>query len=229
MSGRHLRNLSCEDVEELAPELGLGVLVGLERAEALAHADRCTSCRVLIEDMAELGDSLLELGPEVEPPPGYEARLFARHKSLAEPSARRGLWAVVAAAAAAVVVVIGVSVGLNVQGQSGFHVTRPSAVAALGGRALSVAALQQQGHEVGQVFIYQGRPSWVFMTVESNGPPRKLTCEVETKSGQVAVLGSFTVSNGYKSWGSTVRFDPGTLSGVRLVDAQDKVMARANL
>jgi hypothetical protein len=229
MSGSPMRVLSCQDVEELAPELGLGVLVGLERAEALAHADTCTSCRALIEDMAELGDSLLELGPEVDPPAGYESRLFARHRPLAERSARRRRWPVVATAAAVVTAVVGVGAGLSLEGQSGFQVTHPSAVSALGGRVLSVAALHQQSRQVGQVFLYAGRPSWLFMTVESDGPPRKLTCEVVTKDGRTIVLGSFTVSNGYRSWGSTVAFDPSTVTDVRLVDAQNAIVATANL
>lgn len=228
-----MRAFSCTQVEELAPELGLGVLTGIDRAKALAHLEACPSCQALVEDMAEMGDSLLGLGPEVDPPPGFESRLLARREVKPQRSIQRRKWPALvgAAAAAAAMAVAGIGVGVGIGTRRGpdSQVTHPSVVSALGGRELSAAVLRHQGHKVGQVFVYAGRPSWVFMTVESDGIPRQVTCELQMKGGQTIVIGTFVISNGYGSWGSTVKVDPKRIQGVRLVDAHARTLATASV
>ncbi|MGH9064070.1 MAG: hypothetical protein ACRDZQ_02860 [Acidimicrobiales bacterium] len=230
MSGdERMRPLTCTEVQELAPELGLGVVVGIERAGALAHLETCASCRALVEDMAEVGDSLLGLGPEIEPPAGFEGRLLARRGPAPRPSSRWWRWPALVAAVAVVAAGVGTGVGLGVQGQPALRVEHPAVVSAIGGREISVAVLRHGAQEVGQVFVYSGQPSWVFMTVEADGPPHRVTCELETKGGGTVVLGSFTVSTGYRSWGSTVALDPGLIRGIRLVGTRAETLATATL
>jgi hypothetical protein len=61
----------------MAAEVALEILSGAERADALGHMEHCVSCRVLVEGLAQTGDSLLLLAPEAEPPMGFESRVAA--------------------------------------------------------------------------------------------------------------------------------------------------------
>lgn len=229
MSDGRTRALSCAEARELAPEVSLGVLGGIERANALAHLECCSSCRSLVDDMAKVGDSLLGLSPEIEPPAGFESRLLARRELTPRPLPNRPRWAALAAAVAVVVAGTGVGLGLTLGKQPSFRVPAPAVVSALGGRGLSVAVLRHNGQEVGQVFVYSGQPSWVFMTVEADGAARPVTCELETKGGKTVTLGTFTVSAGYRSWGSTVAINPDRIEGIRLLGAQSGTIAAARL
>lgn len=66
---------NCERLREVGPELALGVLPGRERAEAVAHLDRCADCREYVRQLTGVGDRLVGLLPDREPPPGFETRV----------------------------------------------------------------------------------------------------------------------------------------------------------
>ncbi len=226
--------LSCPEVAELAPEMGLDVLDGTTRAAVLAHLDGCAPCQALVDDMASVGDFLLTLAPPIDPPPGFQHRLLAATQPSPAPlRARRPRRTALAVAAVAAVVVAAVGIGVNVGGPShtsGFRVSSPGAVAALGGTQLTAAALTHAGRHTGQVFLYRGRPSWLFMTVDVDGPPQQLTCQLQTTGGATTTLGAFTVSDGYRSWGSTLNnIDPGDIHAVRLLDAGGHTVADATV
>ena len=219
--------LSCAAVQERAGEMGLGVLVGDERAAVLEHLEDCAACRGVVEDMAELGDSLLLLGPEAEPPAGFESRLLERRSAPARLGARRRrrLAVTLAGLAAALVVAAGTSLGLAFSGGSGFELRHPDAMAAGGGRFLDVAVLSEGATRVGEAFLYAGSPSWIFMTVDDGRWHGALTCEVRTRSGATVVLGTFSPSASYRSWGSTISLPAGQLRSVALLDARHQQVA----
>src|SRR6266700_2777443 len=73
-----LTKMSCEEFEEVAAELALGVLTGRERAAALEHLDRCETCRTSVRQLSMTGEELLGLLPAIEPPPGFETRVLDR-------------------------------------------------------------------------------------------------------------------------------------------------------
>ena len=222
MSGPgHLGRLSCAEVQDMAGELGLGVLVGIERAAVLEHLEDCGSCQAMVEDMAELGDSLLLLGPEAEPPAGFESRLLQRAHERGRVVAhrRRRLAVSLAGLGVAALGATGLAVGLAVSGGSGFHVVPSSALHQVGGRKMAVTVLSSHGVEVGQAFLYSGSPSWLFMTVDSDALHGMVTCEVQTTSGATVVLGTFEVAGAYHAWGSTITVAPDDIKTVRLVDA----------
>jgi hypothetical protein len=77
--------LTCDELRAMAAEVALGILSGAERADALAHMEHCVSCRVLVEGLAQTGDSLLLLAPQAEPPMGFESRVAARVAQDAHP------------------------------------------------------------------------------------------------------------------------------------------------
>ncbi|MEU1168323.1 zf-HC2 domain-containing protein, partial [Streptomyces sp. NPDC005921] len=62
----------CEKLREVGAELALGVLPGRERAEAVAHLDGCADCREYVRQLTGIGDRLIGLLPDAEPPPGFE-------------------------------------------------------------------------------------------------------------------------------------------------------------
>ena len=49
----------CPEVEALAAELALGIVLGSDRASALAHLGACASCRRLVETLTNVADPLL--------------------------------------------------------------------------------------------------------------------------------------------------------------------------
>src|SRR5690348_12114440 len=105
MSG-NISSLSCAEARELAPELALGILSGAERAEVLLHVNGCARCQAYVAELTEAADVIPQLGPEVEPPAGFEARVLRRLGEGERRTRRRWIAAVAAAAAAAIIVSI---------------------------------------------------------------------------------------------------------------------------
>ncbi|CAM5666310.1 hypothetical protein [Streptomyces canarius] len=78
---------NCEKLRQIGAELALGVLPGRERAEAVAHLDRCADCREYVRQLTLVGDRLAGLLPDREPPPGFETRVA---RGLAQPATAPG-------------------------------------------------------------------------------------------------------------------------------------------
>jgi hypothetical protein len=223
--GRRIGVLTCAEVQDLAGEMGLGVLTGVERAAVLVHLQTCEACQALVEDMAELADSLLLLGPQTEPPAGFETRLLRRSEGAVLRRSRhvRRRLAVLMASGMVLAAGVGVGIGIAVGGSTGL----PASVQAGGGRQLAVAILNGDGARVGQAFLYSGEPSWLFMTVDAESLPSWVSCEVRTAGGKVIHVGSFTVFGAYRSWGSTLGVQPDQVRAVMLLDAGRHTVATA--
>ncbi len=81
--------MECAGFAEVTAELALGILTGRERAEALAHLDRCVACREDVRRLMVTGEELLWLLPAGEPPSGFETRVLER-LGLAAPGSGSG-------------------------------------------------------------------------------------------------------------------------------------------
>src|SRR5512133_319632 len=104
--------MSCEQTREVAAELALGIADGEQRAQALRHVAECAECRRLVEELSAVGDELLLLAPDVDPPAGFESRALARIAPAPRPRRRRRtIFGAVAAAAAAAAVAVVVTLG----------------------------------------------------------------------------------------------------------------------
>jgi anti-sigma-K factor RskA len=160
----------------VAAELALGTLAGDERADAIAHLAGCVDCRVLVEQLSEVADSLLLLAPEADPPLGFETRVAAR---LGLGSARRWRRVALAAIAAAVIAAVLGVVGVRLADDDGGQPLRSGPLVTAAGR------------HVGQVFAYDGDQSWVFMTVETSGDGDGYMCVLELAGGRHQELGWF--------------------------------------
>jgi hypothetical protein len=102
----------------------------------------------------------------------------------------------------------------------------PAASSAAG--PLKSASLVSATHqEVGDVYVYSGTSSWVYMSIDMGSGNEVVTCEVVGENGQVSKVGSFQLADGYGSWGSPNPGNLGTLSGARLISADGTVLASA--
>lgn len=87
-------DMTCGELADVAAELALGVLTGRERAMAVAHLDRCDTCREDVRQLMATGEQLLELLPPAEPPAGFETRVLERLglSVSAQPEPRDGVY-----------------------------------------------------------------------------------------------------------------------------------------
>jgi anti-sigma factor RsiW len=114
--GDDVRERGCEQYADELAELALGVLTGRERARVLSHVESCPRCAEELEILSRTADSVLQAAPEMEPPLGFEVRLFERMGVTDVRPRRRRLrrsrWmpAVVGVAAVAVALGVGLSV-----------------------------------------------------------------------------------------------------------------------
>jgi hypothetical protein len=248
-----LNEMNCREFSDVAAELALGVLTGRERAAAIAHLDQCDACLENVRQLTLTGEGLLELLPTREPPAGFESRVMERI-GLATPAPapvpvpspgrvgrlfhlgqRRGSqppapasrqprqvgWTrrSLAAAAVAVAVVVG---GL---GGWGLAVGTSAPASA----TLSSATLQSASHQtVGKVFLYQGSPRWLYMSVDMPSGDGTVLCQVVGPDGHVTTVGSFRLADGHGYWGSPATGASGQLTGARLITTNGTVLATAS-
>ena len=240
-----LNEMNCREFQDVAAELALGVLTGRERAQAMAHLEHCEACRANVRQLTLTGEGLLGLLPAMEPPVGFETRVMDRI-GLAAPApvpARRFAWlphvglraaepgwlgpAAAAQPDAADVRRRGRRAGCRSgrPGRMGPARTapRPRARAPLHSAALESAAHQS----VGKIYLYQGRPQWLYMSVNMPSGQRTVICQVRDRDGHLTTVGSFRLTNGYGYWGSPAPGNPGSVMGARLVTASGTVLATA--
>ena len=243
-----LNEMNCREFSDVAAELALGVLTGRERAAAIAHLDHCDACRENVRQLTMTGEGLLELLPTVEPPAGFETRVMERI-GLATPApspAPRVSWAarlfpfgrkpvgqpapsqprpvgrtrrMLAVAAVALAVVAGGLGGWGLRNGTSSPASTP----------LNSAALLSASHQtVGKIFLYQGSPRWLYMSVDMPSGNDTVLCQVVSRDGHVTTLGSFRLADGHGYWGSPATGAPGQLTGARLVTTNGTVLATAS-
>jgi hypothetical protein len=215
----------CAEVQELIPELAMGVAPGDERAAALAHVATCAECRRALEEASAVVDELLLLAPEHEPGPGFDARVIEAG-GIVRPSGWRKV-SKYALAAAAVVVAASLAAGLthwagadDRQLAAQYRQTLDVA----NGTYLRAADLTGAEGEAGHVFAYQGNPSWVFITVE-NAPSGAHRVRYVTDDGTTHWLGVCTVRDGRGSWGTAIDVPVYALDSIELVHGGNRLTA----
>jgi hypothetical protein len=250
-----LNEMGCQEFSDVAAELALGVLTGRERAQALAHLDRCASCREEVGQLTATGEGLLGLLPSVEPPAGFETRVMDRlgltapAPSPASPAspARRASWtsrmshlgrkpARQAATGPArppgrtrrALALAAVTLAVVAAGLGGWGL-RPGTPAPAGAPLSSAALLSASHRAAGKVFLYQGSSRWLYMSVYMPSQNGTVICEVESGNGHITTVGSFQVTDGRGYWGSPVPATQGPLTGARLVGPDGSVLATASL
>jgi hypothetical protein len=215
--------MGCEQVRELAPELALGIAEGDERGAALRHLGGCVDCRRLVSELSTVGDELLLLAPDREPPPGFESRVLDR---LAEPPKPRTLlpparrWRLLAVAAALVLVAAlgGGSVFLATAGDRRLAESYQAVLRQGQGSFFAAAPLQGPQGRVGTVFGYQGQPSWAMVTLRPPIPAeRRFQVQVLTRDGRYLAAGEAVLGGAKGTWGVQLPVDLSAVHELRLV------------
>lgn len=210
----------CESLQDELAELALGILDGRRRSEVLEHVDSCPRCTATLEHLSNVADTLLLLGPEVEPPLGFELRLAQKLQAPAKVHRpRRFRHARTLSAVAAALLVLGFGVGSLVAPRA--HSNQVQAA------DLNTATLTSQGHALGQVSVSPGDPAWVFMTIDNDGRSGRVRCQVTLADGAVETVGVFKLSGGYGSWGAPLRAPADQVRSARLVASNGTTMASA--
>jgi hypothetical protein len=225
-----MSELSCERMQELAPELALDILTGYERATAQGHLNECPQCRGYVGSLAQVSDRLLTLVPGVEPPIGFEDRVLSRMgltpPAPSVPRQPRRHWLAVSVAAAVAALVFGAG-GWIIGGVTTEHTTVAAQPAQNNG--IRVATFRTAGHQaVGEVFTYQNDPSWVYMAVHASSNVDWVACQLVKRDGSIVQIGAFTLSAGKGTWSSDLQLDPNSVATARLVSSKGTILASAS-
>jgi hypothetical protein len=250
-------DMGCDEFADVAAELALGVLMGRERADALAHLEGCDACRETVRQLTMTGEQLLGLLPAVEPPAGFENRVMARlgiavpdvpastvgGKASSPVSRRRRTRRVVKARPPGHARTAGRPVshlGTSRRTLATLATVLALVVAALGGwvthnvtspaqqSALSSATLLSVTHQdVGEVYYYNSSTHWIYMAVDMPSGDGVITCELEGPNGHYTAVGKFRLTQGYGAWGSPARWSDGKVTGARLLSSNGTVIATA--
>jgi hypothetical protein len=203
----------CEELRAPLAELALGIASGDQRARVLEHTGQCPSCRRLLGELALVGDELLLLAPEHEPPPGFEVRVLERlgrpprRRRLALRGRRAATLAAVAAAAAAGAASVATVLRVT-EDERRLGSQLQAVLTRADGKYLAVSELRDPaGREVGLVFHYGGAPSWIFVTLERPLAPGRYVATLVRRAGPASELGRFELARGALSFGTTTRAD----------------------
>ncbi len=221
---------TCRSAADQLPELALSVLTGRDRARVLAHVDTCANCADELERLARTADTVVQAAPEVDPPLGFEVRLFEQ-MGVAHPRRRRFIrrvpcWMPVAAAAAVIALGLGLGLGLS------SAPSKSPTASAQGGHAPMVvsAALVGDGNRtVGHVVAFGGARPWMQMVLSDSAARGWVTCVLVTDTGKRDTVGTFDAKAGYGTWGSPLHVDPSRLRAAEVLGSDGAVIASAVL
>lgn len=214
--------MTCADVRDSAAELALGMVSGPERAAALEHLAGCSDCRAEVESLADVADSLLLLAPQAEPPLGFEMRVGERMAGaglgLSSPRPRRRRLVTVMATAAAVLGILLGFTGLYERHRSSaLDREYVNALRVLGGKALLAGRLTAiDGSPTGEVFVYEGHPSWIYVYVSDSKASGPLSVELQWERGAPVTVTGLNAVRGHGSLGAHIQWRAGGLKSVRV-------------
>ena len=207
-----------DDFQNELAEFALGILDGRARAALLGHVEHCPECKDRLLELSATADLLMYVPVGVEPPLGFESGIIERIRA-SQPSshwrARRWQWL-----AAAAVVAVSFGLGWTLE-----HLAKPSTPVQASG-AVKVHVLEADGHDVGTVYAYAGRPAWMFVTVDAKGAPSSVRCTVITTSGARRFVGTFALAHGRGSWGADLPVSANAVRNVVLSSTGGTVIAQ---
>jgi hypothetical protein len=137
---------------------------------------------------------------------------------------RRGRTALLGVAAA--LALIGGTVGITEASTQG--TSQQSAAPIPRGHALRTATFETATGEVmGQIVVYHGRPSWVFMNVDVAQRIGAMRCELHLANGVVVAAGTVQLHAGRGQIAKAIQVDAGQLRTATLSDRSGAVIASA--
>jgi anti-sigma-K factor RskA len=222
-----MREHGCAELQDDLAELALGVLTGRDRARGLAHVESCPRCAEELEQLSRAADAVVQAAPDVEPPMGFEVRLFER-MGLADVRRRRRRvrpprWAVGAFAAAAAVAAL--AVGLTLGLSSSPSPTQSASPA----NGVVTANLVERGAMVGRVATHGGADPWMSMMLFDAHVHGTVNCVVQTSDGVSHHVGTFEAKEGYGAWIAPLHVNPKNVRSAEVVSPSGTVLATATL
>ena len=200
----------------MAPELALGIISGEERAQVLAHVTSCAGCRRFVDNLAATADAILLMAPEIEPPAGFESGVLAQVRTR-DPRKRTRVAMIAAAVSLAALAAIGGTLWATAADRDLASHYR-AALEEADGQYFGVRALRADGTKVGNLFVYQGDPSWIFVVFDEGAGGESYSAEVSTRDGDEIPLGSFDLPDGKRTWGTHLDIDLRDVAMVRLIE-----------
>jgi hypothetical protein len=108
------------------------------------------------------------------------------------------------------------------------HGSSPAAVARYKGLR-DLALVDRTNHGVGTLNLYQGTPSWVFMSLHVASYSGPVTCQLIATNGTVLMNGMFAMTAGSGEWARTISSNTAQVSGARVVTPAGVTLASAGL
>lgn len=214
---------------------------GLQRfVEALAEGRRPPGFRARPHEVEDLRAAInLSAGrpDESTPDPDFVEDLFAELTELRAPQGattnrlatvtplrprRRNVILSFAAAAA----LVGGTVGIT---ESVDHAAARPAASALGGHIVLTGSFETTDrHKLGQITVFGGSPSWVFMNLSGTPYDGPVICLLRSYTGSVVASGTFTVAGGSGEWSRTLPDGVANLRGATIVTSSGVTLAAAS-
>jgi predicted anti-sigma-YlaC factor YlaD len=223
-----VRERGCEQYSDELVELALGVLTGRERARVLAHVESCPRCADELERLSRVADIVVQSAPEMEPPLGFEVRLFERMgvTDVRPRRRRRGLrpsrWVPAVVGVAAVALALGLGLSLT-------SPSTPNVTAQGHGQGVTKAPLTENGQTVGHVVTGGGHTPWISMMLADSTVHGTVNCVVVTDDGVTHRVGTFVAHEGYGAWSAPLAVDPADVRTAEVVSPSGTVLATATL
>jgi hypothetical protein len=223
-----VRERGCEEYGDELAELALGVLTGRDRARVLSHVESCPRCAEELEDLSRTADSVVQAAPEMEPPLGFEVRLFERMGLTDVAPRRRRLrpsrWVPGVVGVAAAALALGLGLGLTSSSPTPTATAQPH-----GPHRAVTAALVEHGATVGHVMTVSGAKPWISMMLDDSSAHGTVTCVVVTDDGVTYHVGTFEADKGYGAWIAPLPVNPADLRTAEVVSPSGTVIATATL
>jgi RNA polymerase sigma-70 factor (ECF subfamily) len=219
--------------------IGVGAVTGRRlRAfvDALAEGRRPPAFRADPDDLDDLRTAITLSAARPggsDPDPRFVEELFAelrqaqgarsQPEATVTPIHRRGRNVVVSLAAAAALVGGTFAVTESVD----HGASRPAASAVAGHTVLTGSFETSDHRKLGQITVFGGSPSWVFMNlagVSYNGPVK---CLLESDRGSVVATGAFSVAGGTGEWARPLPAGVANLAGATIVTSTGVTLASA--
>jgi hypothetical protein len=227
----------CDDVADLLLDVATGAAAGAHRARVLRHLAGCASCRREMDQLVQPADDLLPLVPERRPPAGFTSAVLARiaretgdtgefARPVARPARgsrpvgiirlpRRSLIQGVAVLLTAIVTAG--TVWWQTAPERALASTYSTALRVGNGKYLRAATVvTDDGRIVGRLFAYEGRPSWVMVTVTDAPAQISYQMDVIARDGRQWTVGVCLVRDDRCSAGAAIDVAVHNVAEVRL-------------
>jgi hypothetical protein len=103
-----------------------------------------------------------------------------------------------------------------------------SASAVPQGQTLRTATFESPtGQVAGQIVLYHGHPSWVYMNVDLPHANGTVKCELHLANGDVVAAGTVQLHDGSGVFSQSIHMDAGKARGATLYDSSGSVVASA--